>query len=338
MIKLNLTSDILSAFYSIVKSKSTYLGFLIRNGQFAIYSELNEIYYLSLCHVDCQDTLSLRLPVETMRCLMYPGTLTIEEVNHNDGHVTEILCNYTTNEKLRCKVEIASEFSDTEALILEFIKAVIEEECTTIDNPKIFESALDLTRVDMKEIGIKGVNINGGKIYTIANGFAAYREEPLGLSLVISTSSLKELVAFCSGRSEVKLLRHNGFNICNAGSNIIAWRRVRNTPFFDIPDVTYEISCTLNVKEIRTVTDYLSTEVSECVLSLKDGLLKISTQVGLYQIPINTINDKVQDIHLNYKLFSKLLKTSAETAILEVNDYTIHLLINGTHYFMGVQQ
>ena len=338
MIKIPITPDVLAAFYSIVKSKSTYLGFLIRAEKLCIYAELNEIYYLSLCNVPGTADLSIRLPVEAMRVVMNEGYLEIETNTHTDGTTSEIISSYNLWGKLMCRVEIASEFADNEAQILEFIKTIIEGDSVVINNPDVFESALSLTRVNMKELGIKGVNINQGKMFTLANGFAAYRDDPVGLSLVISTSSLKELVSFCAGRDNVRLQRHGGFNICSAGVSAIAWRRVRADQFIDLPDVQYDVSVTLPTVKIIKVFRYVSTEVSDCVLNFKESVLEVYSQVGNYSIPLEIPPIDIQNVRVNYKLFSKLLNTSEASILLEANNYTLHLKIGETHYLMGVRQ
>ena len=338
MINIPVNMDMMNAFYSIVKSKSTYLGFLIRAGKLCIYAELNEIYYLALCTVDGVPDLSIRLPVEAMRVVMNLGHLELETITHKDGTTSEKISSYDTYNRLRCRVEIASEYSDNEAQILDLLKTVFQEECVVINNPEIFESALELTRVNMKELGIKGVNINQGKIFTLANGFAAYRDDPVGLSLVISTSSLKELVSFCAGRKNVRLQKHGGFNICSHGTNIIAWRRVRADQFMEIPDVTYDISVMMPTEKIAKVFKFVTTEVSDCVLNFKEGTFEVYSQVGNYAVPLDIEPRDIKSIRINYKLFSKLLNTTVDKVLLEVNEYTLHLCIGGTHYLMGVRQ
>lgn len=338
MISIPVSMDMVNAFYSIVKSKSTYLGFLIRSERLCIYAELNEIYYLALCKVEGAPDISLRLPVEVMRVIMNIGHLELETMTHNDGTTSEKIASYDNSNRLRCSVEIASEYSDNEAQILDLLKTVFQEECIIINNPEIFETALGLTRVNMKELGIKGVNIRDGKMFTLANGFAAYRDDPVGLSLVISTSSLKELVSFCAGKKNVRLQKHVGFNICSAGTSIIAWRRVRADQFIDIPEVKYDLSVTIPTEKISKVFRFVTTEVSDCVLNFKEGMLEVYSQVGNYSVPLDIEPHDIKNIRINYKLISKLLNTNVDKILLEANEYTLHLCIDGTHYLMGVRQ
>ena len=335
--RLKIDINVLNAFHTIVKSKSTYLGFIIRNEQLIIYSELNEIYYMALCPIENKDNLSLRLPVETMRCLMSSGYLDIEEATHKDGHITEKLSHYDCSGKLTCSVEIASEFSDTEELIMTFIKAVVDNNYVTVSDPEIFNKALELTKVNSKSVDIKGVEFNNGKIYTVANGFAGFRDDPYSLSLVLSNSSLKELVTFTSGASNVRIIRQGGFDVCVVGTSLLAWRRVRNGHFLDIPEIDYEFKCCLELNSIRQIIDSINTEVERFTISLKDSMIYIISQVGLYSIPISASAD-VNDLDLDYKLFSKLIHTNASIVELEANDYTVHLKINDAHYYMGVRQ
>lgn len=338
MINIPVTMDMMNAFYSIVKSKSTYLGFLIRSQKLCIYAELNEIYYLALCDAKGVPDMSLRLPVEAMRVVMNMGHLEIETITHRDGTTSEKISSYDQSNKLRCCVEIASEFSDNEAQIMEFLNTVFHEEYVTVENPDVFESALELTKVNMKELGIKGVNINQGKVFTLANGFAAYRDDPLGLSLVISTSSLKELVSFCAGKKNVRLQKHGGFNLCSWGTYIIAWRRVRADQFMDLPEVEYSVSVNIPTEKIAKVFKFVTTEVSDCILNFKEGILEVYSQVGNYSVPLDIEPTDIKSIRINYKLLSKLLNTSVDRVLLEANDYTLHICIAGTHYLMGVRQ
>lgn len=338
MIRIPITVEIVNAFYSIVKSKSTYLGFWVHNENLCIYAELNEVYYLNLCSAKGVPDLSMRLPVEAMRTVMNLGHLEIETIPHADNTTSEKISSYDMNNRLVCDVEIASEYSDNEAQIKEFLSTVFKEEFVTIQNPDIFKFALDLTRVDAKELGIKGVNFNQGKIFTLANGFAAYRDDPLNLSLVISTSSLKELVSFCAGKQNVRLQKKGGYNICSSGPSIICWRRVRADKFMDLPDVKYDISAYIPTRDISKVFKFVTTEVSDCVLNFKDAVLEVHSQVGNYRVPLGIECQDVKSIRLNYKLLAKLLNTHAETVLLEANAYTMHLCIAGTHYLMGVRQ
>lgn len=338
MIKIPVTIEMLQAFYTIVKAKSTYLCILIRAQKMCIYAELNEIYYLSLCEAPGVPDLSLRLPVEAMRVIMNRGYLELETIEHADNTVSEKITSYDEYGKLLCSVKMASEYSDNEEQILSFLDTVFHEEYRVIEDPKIFETALSLTRVNIKELGIKGVQMSHGKIFTIANSFAAYREDPLGLSLVLSTSSLKELVSFCTGRSNVRLQKHGGYNLCSWGTHTIAWRRVRAEQFMDLPDVTYDVSVNISTANIAKVFRYVATEVSDCVLNFRENKLEVYSQVGNYEVPLGINPVDTESIHVNYKLLSKLLNTADTIILLEANESTLHIGMNDTHYLMGVRR
>lgn len=339
MIKLPITDEVLNSFYQIVKSKSTYLGFLINNCKLCVYSELAEIYYMSICHTTCVDTLSLRLPVEAMRVVMNLGYLIIDKIEYANGSVGESIQSYDSNGAMLCSVEIASEYSDTEDQVKDFIKAIVENKnVITVDDTSIFKRAIGLVKADSKEVSIKGVTFNSGKIFTIAGGFVAYQDDPYGLSMVLSTSTLKELHTFCSGKPEVRILRNGGFNICYYGSNIMAWKRVRLEKFIDMPDVEYYLSVDIPTFYLSKAFRFINTTVTDCFINLSEACLEINSMVGRYSIPL--FIDKIPDIKpigISYKLLSKLLYNVEGMVRLEVSKYNVHLIIDNTHYFIGVR-
>lgn len=335
MVRIPIDDTVLNSYYSIVQDKSTYLGFRIRNGRMCIYSEVNEILYLSMCNTHNADDISIRLPVETMNIMMTYGTLIIEDIINGDTR-SEKLTTYDNSGKVVCSVVIASEFADSEEQIAQLLDTVLNEEYTPIYNPDIFKEALSLANIKVKDLGIKGVNFSSGKIFTLGNGFASYRNDPYNLSLVISTSSLREIVKFCKGKPCVNLYRHGGYNMLFDGVNTIAWRRVRSEHYFPIPKTEYTVSTNLNIYTLDRAFKCIRTEVSSCVLNFKNALLELHSQVGIYSIPLEMTPVDVSNITLNYKLFSGVIGNSKGEVLLECNDNTVHLKINGTDYYIGV--
>lgn len=337
MTKINITHDIISAFTQIVKGKSTYLGFIIEYNKLFIYSELNEIYFLTVCNTECQDKLSLRLPVEVMRILMNAGYITIERIEEN-GNTSELIASYSKNGKLLYSARIASEYSDTEDTVKQLITSVVNTtNFVHVEDTSIFRKAIQLVRIDYKELGLTGVCFNKGKVFTRGAGFSAYRNDNYNLNLVISTSTLKELATFAASKPYVNIFNANGFNICYCDSNIFAWRRQRNVDADAIPPIEYDLSVTLPTFNLAKAFRFITSEVYNCYLNLEDAVIEIETRVGYYKIPLDI--EPIQgykSLKLNFKLLSKLLANADDTIFLELNHRTIHIVMEDTHYYIGV--
>lgn len=334
--KIPVNYEVLSAYANTVKDKSTYLGFMIRNQKLCIYSELNEITYVSICDARGSEDLSIRLPVETMNALMLYGYIEIIDKERSTG-ASKIISSYTDTGRLRCTVEIASEFADNEEQIKDFISAITNESYKEIKGVESFNNALSLATIKSKDVGIKGVNFNKGKCFTMGNGFAAYRNDPTDLSLILPTSTLRELVRFCKGKSILRLYQHNGYNLIFDGRSILAWRRTRASQFMEVPNTDYDVNIQLPVDNITRVFRCIKTEVSRCVINYKTGFIEINSQVGNYEIPLEYINESASNIKINYGIFSEILSKVKEPVRLESNKNNIHILSSdGTHYYIGV--
>ena len=335
MIRINLTNDIINGYYNTVQEKSTYLGFRITKERLVIFSEYNELLFLSFCSVPGADAMNLRLPVEAMNIVMMEGLLTIEESVDGDKVV---LINYDNNNKKRCQVEIASEFADDSEAIIMLLDAITSNELTVIDKPGIFYSALKMANIKDKDVNIKGVSFNSGKIFTIGNGFAAYRADKYNLSLVLSTSSLREIVKFCRNKGTVRLYRQKGYNLIYDGVNIIAWRRVRNEKYYPITEIKYELSVNIDVSHIIRALSCIKTEVSKCCLNFRSQCLEVYSQVGIYNIPLYIAGCDLPDTEVNYSLFCNILQNSKGHILLEVSNNTIHIQIDDIDYYIGVKR
>jgi len=339
-IKLIINDDVLNSFYSIVKSRSTYLGFMAIDEKLCIYSEMNEVYFMSFCRVKGTHNFSLRLPVETMMVIMHHGYITIKDVTSGSGSTSIELCSYDINNNLLFSATIASEYSDLEEQIREFINAMVNDnDKIIVKTPSIFSKASALTKPNYKDIGIKGITFNNGKCYTIANGYAAFMDDPFNLSLVLSNTTLRELISFCQDKKEVSILRHGGYNICMSGVNMIAWRRVRTTDFIQVPAMNYDIHVKIQENIIIKTLKFITSDVSSCYLDIIESSIKILSQVGYYKIPvsIDTTNTTVKTINLNYKLISKLLANVHETVSIDICKTNMHILINNVNYYIAIR-
>lgn len=333
---LDLNMNFLSAYYRVVKAKSTYLNVLIRNNMFVLFVATQETFRMTYGEYPNDDNLILRLPIETTSALFFEGKLEITRRTKHDKPVLDLVA-IDSEGKVKANATIIEEICDTESQMSEIMNSIGDNKSIVVTDISLFKNALQLTKPSCKDTPIKGVYFTGGTCYTLANGYAAYMKDPFNLNVVIATSSLVYLVDFVAGAPEVRITRSGGYNLCIAGKDILGWRRVRPSAPFDVSTAKFDTHLTLPAKRINNVLSCLKTEVSSCILKPSLGILDIITQIGSYQIPIFEPVEDISDIQLKYKLFSVLIKGLRSTHVtLNLSETTLELIDGDLHYFIGV--
>ena len=334
---LEINEEVLRAYNSTVSDRSTYLGFRIHNKIMCIYSEIHERLYLSMCNVSIEDDVNIRLPVEVMNTMMYIGTLLIETIE-SKGLRQERLVSYDASGNERCSALIASEYAENSTQIAEMLECIFKGEYIELPSGRLFDKAYKLANIKNSEVGIKGVNINEGKIFTLGNGFACYANTLINVSLVIPNTTLRALVGFTRFKNSLRLFRYKGYNLIFDGQNALAWRRARADKFYEIPETEYLITVDMKTDILITLFKSIKTEVSECKFCFKKSALEIYSQVGLYSIPLQFESMDLPDMFINYKLLSEVISNCDHVITMFFGNNILYIKSGDVNYFIGARQ
>jgi hypothetical protein len=289
MFRLSIGSDVYKAILNVISVPQVkYISLCTFDKVLGVLADNTEYFKLALFNINDDCNISYRVPVECIRMLLCDGDIAIMETDSELIMTSERIVSGRSVVLASCKIVKEISYS------LDFIKELYAK--FNSGSSKSFED-FDSVKV-MSQIasfaGKKGIDSSGiflanRWIYTIGDGFRAYKEANCDISLQFTNDCISQLIKF-SGTYGMNVFETDSYNICEAQGVFFGWRKVRENVDGEIdeflscqPISVYEVATSQLLKALKSLSNVKKNPV-KCIFNLDENRLEFQSKIGTFNV------------------------------------------------------